>query len=125
MDKLEIPEMVMNTDGVVCRVSSVGIVPNGGDLQAITLSNFLEHYIEYINPQQLEINRLLKENKQLREKLKPHRKPRRKLLPGEIVEIRELIIKGEGNTPIAEEYKVGDSTISKIRCEMRKRGAEV
>ncbi len=122
---IEIPKMVIDKSDKISRIASIGIRADKEELIAISLDNFLENYTEYIDPKQMEINRLLKENKALKEKLKKPRKIRRKLLPGEIVEIRELILKGEGNTPIAEEYKIGDSTISKIRCEMRKEGKEV
>ena len=91
----------------------------------VAYDHFVENYDEYIDPLQLRVNALEAELKALKEKHKQPRKTRRKLTAGEQREVRELIIKGEGNTPIATEYDCSDSAISRYRIEMRKEGLDV
>ena len=92
---------------------------------SITPAVFMKEYREYINPMQLEINRLLAENKKLKDQLKPLRKPRRRLSDGEVKEVEEHILEGSNNLDLAKEYQVSDSTISKIRIRLRKSGRDV
>lgn len=123
-DKIELPHMVTNDNKEVGKVISLTLEFKDGR-QDIEYTNFLEHYSEYVSPQQVEINRLNAEVAKLKEQLKPFRKKRRKLLDGEIEEIKKLILAGSGNTELATEYQVSDSTISKFRIVLRKAGEDV
>ena len=125
--EIDLPLEVIGTSGMErAIVVSVNLQFND-EVQAILYENFIKDYREYMDPKQIEINRLNKVIEDLKLKAKKTRvsKPRRTLTPLERQEIRQLIENGESNTPIAIQYGVGDSTVSKIRCEMRKAGEDV
>jgi len=123
---LDLPELVEDKNGEIYFVDAVKLSNRDtADFILVDKDAFLQTYTEYVNPMQLEINRLTEENKKLKEQLKPLRKPRRKLSKGEILEIEELISKGETNRPIAKEYDISETAISKIRVRMRKGGEDV
>jgi len=120
---IDIPTIVEHKTNLFNQFDVVSIILmdlEGKNEFSITPAVFMKEYREYINPMQLEINRLLAENKKLKEQLKPLRKPRRRLLAGELEEIKKLLETGATNPEIATEYKVSPSTISKIRSDLRK-----
>ena len=128
---IDIPTIVEHKTNLFNQFDVVSITlsePNETDGRrtfSITPEVFMEEYREYINPMQLEINRLLAENKKLKDQLKPLRKPRRRLSDGEVKEVEEHILEGSNNLDLAKEYQVSDSTISKIRIRLRKSGRDV
>ena len=124
MTELYIPTEVVDKNGRRAIVTSIHI-SDGTEGHDIKLENFLETYTEYVDPKDFEIARLKQELADLKAKHKQPRRARRKLTKGEIKEIEEHIRLGEGNTPIAKEYDVSDTTVSKIRVRMRKGGEDV
>ena len=128
---IDIPIIVENIDGLTKQFNVISITlgePNETDGRrtfSITPEVFMNEYREYINPLQIEINRLMAENKRLKDKMKVDRKPRRTLSSGEITDIKADILSGGNNTDISKEYQVSDSSISKIRISMRKEGKDV
>ena len=122
-EQIDLPQEVVTDDDInVYTIESIKFIDVSEPIQ---YQLFIQKFKEYIDPKQIEINRLLAENKKLKEQLKPLRKTRRRLLPGEITEIKELIRKGNSNLKLASEYQVSDSTISKLRIQMRREGEEV
>lgn len=128
LPNIEIPLEVQDTETQerftvvaikIANVTDVSISKN------IEVETFCNNYREYIDPRQIEINRLNAEVKKLKEQLKPLRKKRRTLSAGEIIEVRELIVNGESNQTIAKEYQCSDSAVSRHRIEMRKEGKDV
>lgn len=114
--KIELPVEVVGPTDIRFKVTGVRLLDTKtGTTHTIDIAIFAYDYEEYIDPKDLEIQRLLAENKKLKDRLKPERKKRRVLTPGEIKEIKELIDKGESNPVIAKEYGSSDSTISRIR----------
>lgn len=91
----------------------------------MNLDEFNETIEEYVDPRDVEIERLNKVIADLKMRKKKPRKMRKRLTFGEIAEIKELILKGESNTAIGNEYNVSDSTVSRFRIEMRKGGHDV
>ena len=123
IERIEIPEEVINTkSNERFTVISITIVDNKENGHTIDLNNFMDSFIEYIDPKDLKIQMLEEEIRKLKEKHKPVRKKKRTLLPGEVKEIKELLFKGESNIDIAKEYDVSDSTVSRIRVELKKEG---
>jgi len=128
---IDIPTVVEHKTNLFNQFDVVSITlsePNETDGRrtfSITPEVFMEEYREYINPMQLEINRLLAENKKLKEKLKPVRKTRKRLTTGEKTDIRKDILAGANNLSIAKEYDCSDTVISKMRCELRRAGEDV
>jgi len=122
-------EVISDVGGGRYLVTQVELTPSMHNRTAsatmtVAYSVFIDEYSEYIDPKDIEIDRLNREIQKLKEKKKP-RKKRRMLSSGEIKEIRELILKGEGNTSLGIEYQISDSAISKIRVAMRKEGQDV
>lgn len=113
---------IVNENGERAHLVSINIVYAGGDSQMIDRENFNEKWDEYIDPRDLEIQRLLKELEALKLKHKPVRKKKRSLNTGERAEVRQLISRGESNTTIAQEYDISDSAVSRIRKGMVKEG---
>ena len=127
MERIELPLIVTNSSGETSQVLGVDlkIIGNNEEPFMVQTESFLNTYEEYIDPKELRIKQLEKQLEELKAKHKKPRQSRKRLLPGEKLEIRELILKGEPNLSIAKEYEVSDSTISKIRIDMRKEGKEV
>lgn len=116
---IELQERVISDNGDIGFVKEVTITfPSGSE--KIFFENFVSAYTEYVDPLELEIQRLNTEIKKLKVQLKPFRRPRKQLSAGEISEIRELITRGEGNGTLATEYECSTSRISRIRTEMKK-----
>jgi len=121
---IKLPELVYDTtvneehwivDAITLRLS---FEPT--EERVISYDTFVKNYDEYINPKDLRIRALEEELRALKLKHKPARKTRRVLLDGELVEIKELINQGIGNTEIGKEYGCSDSTISRIRVAMKR-----
>ncbi len=121
MNKIELPKQVKDSNGEVYDLVSI-TVKNNDKTNAVPRDNFLAQYTEFLDPKDLEIERLMNIIKELETPKKP---TKRRLLKGEWKEIEELIRKGEGNTQIANEYGISDSAVSKRRTEMRNNGEEV
>jgi len=117
---IDLKQIVVDRDGN--KLTIVGIVLHDKDNKPnnLSFSAFVDSFTEYVDPKDIEIERLNKVIANLKLKGKKPRKVRRKLLPGELIEIKELIDKGEGNTAISKEYDCSDSTISRIRIEHMK-----
>ena len=125
MERIDLPQYVTDMNGVIGEITGI-IVSNeeNGDYQ-VEYPSFLEAYKEYIDPKDIRIKALEDELIALKLKQKPERKKRRKLLDGEIKDIKTDIRAGLGNTEIGKEYDCSDSTISRIRLELRKAGEDV
>ena len=105
MDSIELPEKVVNVDTrdnmerKKYRVSRWS-----GNTQVELYSNFVEYYEEYLDPKDIEIARLKRELEKY--KAQVPKKKRRIITEGERKEIKELILKGEGNRPLAKSIKL-------------------
>lgn len=120
MEKIELPEQVISIDGKRCQVITVQL-RHKEEYVDIEYTNFLSNYKEYVDPLQIEIDRLNKVIEAMKAKNKKPRgpyKPRRILTPIERAEVYNLILSGESNTAIAEQYGCSDSTVSKLRKTM-------
>lgn len=117
---------VKSRDGAICDVLNVE-VRNRYTLETVTIpfDKFIEAYEEYIDPRDLEIEKLNKLIKELQEEKKAQKKPRRRLTKEEWKEIDELIRKGIRNIDIAAEYGISDTGVSKRRTDLRKAGEAV
>lgn len=125
---LEWIKEVTNRDGQICLIQNIEVRNKyTGELVAIPFDNFVEAYDEYIDPKDLEIQRLNK----IIEELKSGKTSgkvggtKKRLLPAEWREVEELIRQGLKNVEIAKEYGISDSTVSTRRSQMRKKGEEV
>jgi len=87
------------------------------------VEHLMSDYIPYVDPKDAEIARLKAIIDEMRKPVE--RKTRRRLLPEEWKEVKELIRKGISNTDIAAEYDISDSAVSKKRIEMRSMGEKV
>ena len=124
-EQLDIPREVVNNENVRHTVMSVMLKPKDGEAFKIAIDLFNKRYVEYVDPKDLEIQRLKQELSALKEKHKPVRKKKRTLTKGELLEVEELISRGEDNTSLATQYDMSDSAISRIRLRMRKAGEDV
>ena len=126
MEKIDLPRIVIDQNFTIVTVTEVIVLDKkSGASSTVEYTNFIDSYEEYHDPKDIRIRALEDELKALKEKHKPVRKKRRKLLDGEITEIKELIRKGQGNTEIGKEYDCSDSTVSRFRLELRKAGEDV
>jgi len=124
MTDIYLPKEVVDKNGRRVFVTSVNIT-DGEESHDIKLDNFLETYEEYVDPKDVEIARLNQQIADLKVKGRKHKKPRRMLTKDERLEIEVLISNGETNRPIATQYDISETTISKIRVAMRKGGEDV
>jgi len=127
---IDLKQEVISPAGNRYLVSQVELTPsmhNREEGKTINVSYpvFIDEYVEYIDPKDVEIARLSAEIQKLKDKAKKPRKTRKRLLPGEIKDIKADIIAGSNNMDIAREYEVSDSSISKYRIELRKEGKDV
>ena len=118
---IDLKQIVHKDDGI--NVYIKGIEVEDGSI--VPYTTFIGLYTEYIDPKDVEIQRLREEVAKLKEKAKKPRVTRRVILPGEKKEMIELIRKGESNTAIATEYKLSETVVSRYRVELRKAGEEV
>ena len=118
---IDLKQEIVTEDGQKFFIESILMNPLDNTTPRVApFSHFTERYSEYIDPKDIEIARLKKELAKYRPK-----KTRRLLNNGERKEIVELILKGETNRPIAQEYQVSETVISKMRVQMRKQGEDV
>ena len=89
------------------------------------LEDFNKKFEEYIDPKDLEIQRLRNELAAMKEKHKPVRKKKKTLTKMERLEVEQLIANGEGNPAIATQYDMSESAVSRIRIRMQKAGEDV
>lgn len=98
----------------------------GGETLSVPYENFVEAYDEYVDPKDLEIQRLNRIIEELKNgKDNSTRKGRIMLSNEQWEEVKDLIRKGVRNIDIAAEYGISDSAISKRRTEMRNAGEDV
>ena len=119
MERIDLNRQVVGKDGIVRTIKMIKV---DGDLE-ISYNNFIDSYENYVDPKDLEIETL----KAIIAELKAPKATlvKRRLLPDEWKEIEELIRKGISNQPIAKEYGISDSSVSKRRIDMRKMGEKV
>ena len=119
METIDLNRQVVGKDGVVRTIKMIKV---DGDLE-ISYNNFIDSYENYVDPKDLEIETL----KAIIAELKAPKATlsKRRLLPEEWKEIEELIREGISNQPIAKEYGISDSSVSKRRIDMRNKGEVV
>ena len=127
MERIDLPKEVINGNGVRHQVLAITLKNMEAPAETfnVQLPLFIDSYKEYHDPKDVRIRALEDELIALKLKHKPARKKRRKLLDGEIKDIKTDIRAGLGNTEIGKEYDCSDSTVSRIRLELRKDGEDV
>ena len=124
MEKIDLTKQVQDRNGNVSVIEEITLRDNGGQILTIkSFELFIDSYQNYVDPKDLEIETL----KAIIAELKAPKATlvKRRLLPDEWKEIEELIRKGISNQPIAKEYGISDSSVSKRRIDMRKMGEKV
>ena len=97
---------------------------NTNEVVAVKFDSFLLNYSEYVDPKDLEIERLKQIIKDLENGAKPkHTKTR--LTDDEWLDVENDIRNGGRNIDIARTYGISDSSVSKKRIAMRKLGEKV
>jgi len=125
-EELYLPEMVINrgTKGIY-KVLSIIVQPSDtdGDKENIELhpDTFVKYYEEYVDPKDIRIKALERELMELKAKIltPTGRKRRKRLEPGEVKEIKELLKKKVEVKDIANEYDSSTSAIYRVAKEMK------
>ncbi len=122
---MDLTRQMQDANGTVYEVQSVNVkdIVNFGKKE-IFFNEFMDKYTSYVDPKDAEIARLKTIIDELRNPTKS-RKVRKRLLPEEWKEVKNLIRKGGNNTDIANMYDISDSAVSKKRIELRQMGEKV
>ena len=126
---MEVTELVMDKKGDIFKIKGITVAQIndiGGEHipQEVGYYEFVTYYEDYVDPKDLEIQRLKEYIKKLEEPKVKKRYTR--LTPEEWREVEDLIrIRSISNLDIAKEYGISDSSVSKRRKDMRLKGENV